>query len=55
MEEILSLKDQIKANKIKDKMHELSTEKSEDLILLREGVKYLESENMFLKDGIFNK
>ena len=55
MKKILSLKDQIKANKIKDKMHELSTEKSEDLILLREGVKYLESENTFLKDGIFNK
>ena len=36
-------------------MLELSTEKSEDLILLRERVKYLESENKFLKDDIFNK
>ena len=36
-------------------MQELSTEKSEDLILLRERVKYLESENKFLKDDIFNK
>ena len=35
-------------------MQELSTEKSEDLILLRERIKYLESENKFLKDDIFN-
>ena len=33
----------------------LSIEKSEDLILLSERVKYLESENKFLKDDIFNK
>ena len=44
MDEILSLKDQIKR-----------LEKSEDLILLREGVKYIESENEYLKDDIFNK
>ena len=55
MDEILSLKDQIKDYKINDNVQELSTEKSEDLILLRERVKYLESENKFLKDGIFNK
>ena len=55
MDEILSLKNQIKAYKINDNGLELSTEKSEDLILLRERVKYLESENKFLKDGIFNK
>ena len=36
-------------------MQELSTEKSEDLILLRERVKYLEPENKFSKDDIFNK
>ena len=54
MDEILSLKNQIKAYKINDNGPELSTEKSEDLIL-RERVKYLESENKFLKDGIFNK
>ena len=39
MDEILSLNDQIKAYKINDNVHELSTEKSEDLILLRERVK----------------
>ena len=55
MDEILSLKNQIKAYKINDNGQELSTEKSEDLILLRERVKYLESENKFLKDDIFNK
>ena len=55
MDEILSLKNQIKAYKINDNGPELSTEKSEDLILLRERVKYLESENKFLKDDIFNK
>ena len=55
MDEILSLKDQIKDYKINDNVQELSTEKSEDLILLRERVKYLESENKFLKDDIFNK
>ena len=36
-------------------MQELSIEKSKGLILLRERVKYLESENKFLKDDIFNK
>ena len=36
-------------------MLELSTKKSEDLLLLRERVKHLESENKFLKDDIFNK
>ena len=35
-------------------MQELPTEKSEDLILLKERIKYLESESKFLKD-IFNK
>ena len=55
MDEILSLKDQIKDYKINENVQELSTEKSEDLILLRERVKYLESENKFLKDDIFNK
>ena len=55
MDEILSLKDQIKAFKINGNVQELSIEKSENLILLRERVKYLESENNFLKDGIFNK
>ena len=54
MDKILSLKDQIKAYKINDNVLELSTKKSEDL-LLRERVKYLESENKFLKDDIFNK
>ena len=55
MDKILSLKDQIKDYKINDNVQELSNEKSEDLILLRERVKYLESENKFLKDDIFNK
>ena len=36
-------------------VQELSTDKSEELILLRERIKYLESENKFLKDDIFNK
>ena len=49
------LKDQIKAYKINDNMQELSIEKSEDLILPRERVKFLESENKFSKDDIFNK
>ena len=55
MVEILSLKDQIKDYKINDNMPELSIEKSKDLILLRERVKYLELEDKFLKDDIFNK
>ena len=55
IDEILSLKDQIKDYKINDNVQELSIEKSKDLILLRERVKYLESENKFLKDDIFNK
>ena len=38
-----------------DNVQELSIEKLKDLILLRERVKYLESENKFLKDDIFNK
>ena len=49
--EILSLKNQIKAYKINDNVQELSTEKLEDLVLLRERLKYLESENC----DIFNK
>ena len=36
-------------------MQELSIEKSEDLILPRDRVKFLESENKFSKDDIFNK
>ena len=36
IDEILSLKDQIKAYKINDNVQELSSEKSEDLILQRE-------------------
>ena len=36
-------------------VQELSTDKSEELILLRERDKYLKSENKFLKDNIFNK
>ena len=55
MAEMLSLKDKIKAYKINDNVQDLSTEKSEDLILLRERVKCLKSENKFLKDDIFNK
>ena len=55
MDEILSLKDEIKAYKINDNVQELSTDKSKELILLRERIKYLESENKFLKDDIFNK
>ena len=55
MAKILSLKDQIKAYKINENVQELSTEKSDDLILLRERVKCLKSENKFLKDDIFNK
>ena len=55
MDEILCLKDQIKDYKINDNVQELSIEKLKDLILLRERVKYLESENKFLKDEIFNK
>ena len=55
MDEILRLKDQLKAYKINGNEKELSTKKSEDLILLRERVKCLESENKFLKDDIFNK
>ena len=50
MDEILSLKDQIKAYKINDNVQELSIEKSNNLILLRERVNYLESGNKFLKD-----
>ena len=55
MDEIFSLKDQIKSHKIIDKVQELSTENSEDLILLKKRVKYLESENKCSKDDIFNK
>ena len=55
MEEILSLKDEIKPCKINDNLQELSTDKSEELILLRERIKCFESKNKFLKDDIFNK
>ena len=55
MDQILSLNDQIKDYKINDNVQELSIEKSKDLILLRERVKYIKSENTFLKDDIFNK
>ena len=41
MDEILSLKDEIKACKINDNVPELSTEKSEELILLAERIKIL--------------
>ena len=55
MDEILSLMDQIKDYKINGNVQELSIEKSKDLILLRERVKYLELENKLLEDDIFNK
>ena len=42
------------ADWVDDNVQELPTEKSEDLILLKERIKYLESESKFLKD-IFNK
>ena len=45
MDEIFSLKDQIKAHKINENVQELFNEESECLILLRERVKHLESEN----------
>ena len=41
MDEILSLKDEIKAYKINNNVQELSTEKSEELILLTERIKIL--------------
>ena len=44
----------IKAYEIKNIVQELLTEKSEDLILLRERIKYFESKSKFLKDDIFN-
>ena len=47
MDEILSLKDEIKAYYNNNNVQELPTEKLEDLILLRERNKYLESENKF--------
>ena len=53
MDEILSLTYEIKAYKINGNVKKLSTEKTEELILLRERVKYLESKNKFLKDDIF--
>ena len=37
MDEVPSLKDEIKAYKINENVQELPTEKSEDLIILREG------------------
>ena len=55
MDEILSLKDEIKAYKINNTVQELTTEKSKYLILLREKNKYLESDNKFLKDDIIKK
>ena len=51
----LSLRDEIKAYKINDNVQGLSTDKSEELILLRDRIKYLESENKFLKDNIVSK
>ena len=51
----LSLTDEIKAYKINDNVLGLSTDKSEELILLRDRIKYLESENKFLKDNIVSK
>ena len=39
MDEILSLKDEIKASKINDNVQELSTDKSEELILLTKRIK----------------
>ena len=55
MDEILSLTNKINAYKINGNVQELSTDKSEELISLRERIKYLESESNFLKDDIFNK
>ena len=55
MDEIFSLKYGIKVYKINDNVQELSDDKSEELILVRERNKYLESENKFLKDDIFYK
>ena len=55
MDEIISQKDRIKAYKINDDVQELSTDKLEALILLRERNKCLESKNKLLKDNIFNK
>ena len=51
----LSLTDEIKAYKINDNVQGLSTDKSEELILLRDRIKYLESENKFLKDNMVSK
>ena len=41
MDEILNLKGEIKASKINDNVLELPTKKPEDLILLRQRIKYL--------------
>ena len=49
---MLTLKAENKACKTNSNVQELPTKKSEDLILLRERIKYLDSENKFLKDGI---
>ena len=48
MDEILSLNDQIKAYKINDNVHKLTTEKSEDLILMRERMTSLISKNVLI-------
>ena len=48
MAEILSLNDQIKAYKINDNVHKLTTEKSEDLILMRERMTSLISKNVLI-------
>lgn len=55
MGEILTLKNEIKAYKTNDDVQELYSEKSEDLMLLRERIKHLESVIKFLKDDVFNK
>ena len=48
MAEILRLNDQIKAYKINDNVHKLTTGKSEDLILMRERMTSLISKNVLI-------
>ena len=55
IDEILSCMYEIKACKINDNVQKPQTEKSQDFILLRERIKYLEVENKFLQDDIFHK
>ena len=55
IDEILSRMYEIKACKINDNVQKPQTEKSQDFILLRERIKYLEVENKFLQDDIFHK